>query len=45
MKKIFLVLAMMFAVALTAQPKAQAGIFVRFGLPIPVPVPYFYGPA
>jgi hypothetical protein len=45
MKKFIVVLAMIFAIALLAQPKAQAGVFFRFGLPIPVPVPVFYGPA
>jgi hypothetical protein len=45
MKKILVLLAMIFAFALIVQPKAQAGVFVRFGLPIPVPVPVFYGPA
>ncbi len=42
MKKIFLLLAIIFAVAFPGVPKAQAGVFVRFGLPVPVPV--FYGP-
>jgi hypothetical protein len=32
---------MIFAIALLAQP----GVFFRFGLPIPVSVPVFYGPA
>ena len=45
MKKFIVLLAMIFAIALLAQPKAQAGVFFRFGLPIPVPVPVFYGPA
>jgi hypothetical protein len=43
MKKILVLLAMIFAFALLVQPKAQAGVFVRFGLPVPVPV--FYGPS
>jgi hypothetical protein len=43
MKKIIVTLAAVFAVALLAQSKAQAGIFI--GLPIPFPVPAFYGPA
>ena len=34
MKKFIVVLAMIFAIALLAQPKAQAGVFFRFGLPI-----------
>jgi hypothetical protein len=45
MKKFIVVLAMILAIALLAQPKAQAGVFFRFGLPIPVSVPVFYGPA
>jgi hypothetical protein len=45
MKKVLVLSAMMFGVVLLAQPKAQAGVFVRFGLPIPIPVPVFYGPA
>jgi hypothetical protein len=43
MKKFTIVLAMVFSVALLAQPKAQAGIFIP--LPVPVPAPVFYGPA
>jgi hypothetical protein len=43
MKKILLLLAVIFGVALLGQPKAQAGVFI--GLPIPLPVPVFYGPA
>lgn len=43
MKRFIVVLTMMFAIGLLVQPKAQAGVF--FGLPIPVPVPVFYGPA
>jgi hypothetical protein len=45
MKQFIVVLAMIFAIALLAQPKAQAGVFFRFGLPIPIPIPVFYGPA
>ena len=45
MKKFILLLAMIFAIAVLAPPKAQAGVFFPFGLPIPVPVPVFYGPA
>jgi hypothetical protein len=44
-KKFIVVLAMIFAIALLAQPKTQAGVFFRFGLPIPIPVPVFYGQA
>ena len=40
MKKLFVMLPVVFAVALLGQPKAQAGIFI----PIPLPVPVFYGP-
>jgi hypothetical protein len=43
MKKILLLLAIIFGVALLGQPQAQAGVFI--GLPIPLPVPVFYGPA
>jgi hypothetical protein len=52
MKKFLLMLALVFAVALLGQPKAQAGGFF-FGFPIPIPVPapayypppsYYYGP-
>jgi len=43
MKKILVLLAIVFGVALLGQPKAQAGVFI--GLPIPLPVPVFYGPA
>jgi hypothetical protein len=42
MKKAILFAAMV-GLALLAQPKAQAGIFIS--LPIPVPFPAFYGPA
>jgi hypothetical protein len=45
MKNFILLLAMIFAIAVLAPPKAQAGVFVPFGLPNPVPVPVFYGPA
>ena len=38
MKKFLLMLALVFAVALLGQPKAQAGGFF-FGFPIPIPVP------
>ena len=55
MKKFLLMLALVFAVALLGQPKAQAGgWFFGFPIPIPVPVPapapayyppaYYYGP-
>ena len=43
MKKIIVTLAAVFAVASLFQTKAQAGIFI--GLPLPVPLPAFYGPA
>ena len=38
-------LAVVFAVALLGQPKAQAGgFFFGFPIPIPVPAPAYYGP-
>ena len=41
MKKFFVMLAVVFAVALLGQQKAEAG---GFFFPIPFPVPVFYGP-
>ena len=40
MKKFFVMLAVVFAVALLGQQKAEAG----WGVFFPVPVPVFYGP-
>jgi hypothetical protein len=51
MRKILLLLTIVFVVALVGQPKAQAGVFIGFPLPIPVfygpgyyPGGYYYGP-
>jgi len=44
MKKLFLVLALVFAVNLASQIPAKAGWWIGFPLPIPVPVPAYYGP-
>ena len=41
MKKFFVVLAVVFAVAFLGQQKAEAG---GFFFPVPVPFPVFYGP-
>jgi hypothetical protein len=43
--KQFVVAPVIFAIALLAQPKAQAGVFFPLALTIPVPISVFYGPA
>ena len=43
MRRFFLILALVFTVTMLLQPRSQAGIFI--GFPIPLPVPVFYGPA
>jgi hypothetical protein len=43
MRRFFLILALVFTVTMLLQPRSLAGIFI--GLPIPLPVPVFYGPA
>ena len=43
MRRFFLILALVFTVTTILQPQSQAGIFI--GFPIPLPVPVFYGPA
>ena len=40
MKKLFLVLALVFAVNLASQAPAKAGWWISF----PIPIPVFYGP-
>ena len=42
MKKFFVLLMVVAALAFVAEPTARAGVHFSFGLPIPVPV--FYGP-
>jgi hypothetical protein len=42
MRRFFLILALAFTVTMLLQTRSQAGIFI--GFPIPLPVPVFYGP-
>ena len=44
MKKLILVLGLVFAVNLVSQVPAKAGWWIGFPLTIPVPVPAYYGP-
>jgi hypothetical protein len=44
MKKLVLILGLVFAVNLVAQVPAKAGWWIGFPIPLPVPVPLWYGP-
>ena len=44
MKKLVLILGLVFAVNLVAQVPAKAGWWIGFPIPLPVPVPVWYGP-
>jgi hypothetical protein len=44
MKKMFLILGLVFAVNLVSQVPAKAGWWIGFPIPVPVPVPAYYGP-
>src|ERR1700722_2591731 len=44
MKKLVLILGLVFAVNLVAQVPAKAGVLIGFPLPLPIPLPVFYGP-